>query len=58
MAFSIRCADAGTDCPGEFKTESQEEWMEHVELHASRAHPDMKLDEATWQQLASLVEQE
>ena len=58
MAFSLSCADTGTDCPGEFKTETQEELMEHVELHASRAHPDMELDDATRQQLASLVKQE
>jgi predicted small metal-binding protein len=46
------------DCPGAFKTESQEELMEHVELHGARAHPEMKLDEATRQQLASLVKQD
>ena len=47
------------DCPGEFKTESREELMEHVELHGSRAHPDMNLnDAATERKIASLVTEE
>lgn len=56
MSFSAKCADAGVDCPGEFRTESREELMEHVELHATRAHPEMDLnDEATQQKVASIV---
>ena len=43
MAHSIRCADAGTDCPGSFTTETKEELMKHVELHANEAHPDLDL---------------
>jgi predicted small metal-binding protein len=41
--FSIRCADAGVDCPGYFTTETKEELMKHVELHANEAHPDLDL---------------
>jgi predicted small metal-binding protein len=43
MAYSIRCADAGTGCPGSFTTETKEELMKHVELHAKEAHPDLDL---------------
>ena len=43
MAYSIRCADAGLDCPGSFTTETKEELMKHVELHAQEAHPDLDL---------------
>jgi predicted small metal-binding protein len=43
MAYSIRCADAGVDCPGSFTTETKEELMKHVELHAKEAHPDLDL---------------
>ena len=43
MAYSIRCADAGVDCPGLFTTETKEELMKHVELHAKEAHPDLDL---------------
>ena len=35
------------NCPGAFATETEEERMEQVELHATCAHPDLKLDEAT-----------
>ena len=41
MAFSLACADTGADCPGAFTTESKEELMEHVQMHAQRAHPDL-----------------
>jgi predicted small metal-binding protein len=37
MAYSIKCADAGVDCPGSFTTETKEELMKHVELHAKEA---------------------
>lgn len=47
MAHSLRCADTGADCPGEFRTETEDELMSHVELHARTAHPEMTLDDAT-----------
>ncbi len=43
------------NCPGAFTAETEEERMEHVELHATCAHPDLKLDEATQAQSKSLV---
>ncbi len=43
MAYSIWCADAGVDCPGSFTTETKEELMKHVALHALEAHPDLDL---------------
>jgi predicted small metal-binding protein len=43
MAYSIRCADAGMDCPDSFTTETKEELVKHVELHANGAHPDVDL---------------
>lgn len=55
MAYSLSCKDAGVDCPGAFSTETEPELMEHVELHAKRAHPEMKLDEAARGQLKGLV---
>ncbi|MDP8978700.1 MAG: DUF1059 domain-containing protein [Actinomycetota bacterium] len=55
MAYSIRCADTGGDCPGEFTTETRQELMSHVELHAAQVHPDMELDGETQEQLLSVV---
>jgi predicted small metal-binding protein len=55
MAYSLACKDAGTNCPGAFTTESESELMEHVEMHARKAHPEMKLDDATRQHIKELV---
>jgi predicted small metal-binding protein len=52
MAYSIRCADAGVDCPGSFRTKTKEELMKHVELYAKEAHPDLDLQP---QQVEALV---
>ena len=52
MAYSIKCADAGTDCPGSFTTETKEELIKHVELHVRDAHPDIDLQP---QQIEALV---
>ena len=43
MAYSLRCADGGMDCPGLFQTRNEDELMKHVELHVGKAHPDMEL---------------
>ena len=55
MAYSLRCADAGADCPGEFRVETEDELMAHVQLHAQTAHPDMTLDDDAVGQLKGLV---
>ncbi len=36
--YSVVCRESGTDCPGEFTTESKEELVKHVELHGREAH--------------------
>lgn len=43
MAYALRCADSGMDCPGQFTTKTEDELMQHVELHVREAHPDMEL---------------
>ncbi|MEP6761953.1 MAG: DUF1059 domain-containing protein [Sporichthyaceae bacterium] len=57
MAYSLRCADSGANCPGEFTTETEEELMRHVEMHAQTAHPEMTLDDETVGQMKGLVKQ-
>ena len=54
MPYSVRCADAGTDCPGEFTTETKDEVVKHVELHAREAHPGLEL---TSEQIDGLVKE-
>jgi predicted small metal-binding protein len=43
VAYSLRCADSGMDCPGLFQTKTEDELMKHVELHVGEAHPDMEM---------------
>jgi predicted small metal-binding protein len=44
MAYALRCADSGMDCPGQFqtktKTKTKTELMHHVELHVRRPIPN------------------
>ena len=57
MAFTIACKDTGSDCPGTFSTETEEELLVHAEMHAIAAHPEMKLDDATRRELKALIKQ-
>jgi uncharacterized protein DUF1059 len=41
MAFKVSCVDAGSECPGSFTTDTEDELMEIVHLHQSLAHPDI-----------------
>jgi predicted small metal-binding protein len=45
MPYSIQCKDAGVDCPGSFTTETKDELMKHVQLHAEEAHPGLQLEQ-------------
>ncbi len=52
MAYSVTCADTGSDCPGHFATKTKEELVKHVELHAAEAHPGLEL---SGEQVESLI---
>jgi hypothetical protein len=55
MAYKISCVDAGSDCPGSFTTETEDELMEIVHLHQSIAHPDINQSEETDAYVKTLV---
>jgi predicted small metal-binding protein len=55
MAYSIRCADSGAECPGVFTTKTEDELMQHVQVHAAVAHPDMELTPELVAQFKGLV---
>ncbi len=57
MAYSLKCGDLGNDCPGSFTTETQDELMKHVELHAGQAHPDMEMTPEVMEQVQGIVRQ-
>ena len=57
MAYSFACADTGAACPGAFASETQEELMQHLDLHVRTAHPEAAADPAMAAQVGSLVKQ-
>jgi predicted small metal-binding protein len=55
MPYSINCADSGADCPGAFTTETEDELMQHLQVHASAAHPGMEMTPETLSQIKGLI---
>jgi predicted small metal-binding protein len=41
MAFKMACAETGANCPFEVQTETRDEILQHVAIHAQVAHPEM-----------------
>ena len=41
MAYKLACADTGAKCSFEVVTDTKDELMEHVAVHAKCAHPEM-----------------
>ena len=55
MPFSIRCADSGAECPAVFTTETEQELMDHVRVHAAAAHPELEMTAETRAMILGLV---
>lgn len=55
MAKQITCRDAGMDCPGQFKVETEDELMQHIQVHAKAAHPDLPMTPEFQRQVKSLI---
>ncbi len=55
MANQLICADLGTNCPGAFTTDTEDELWKHVELHAQEAHPDLELTPEFMEKAKGLV---
>jgi len=55
MPYSITCADTGADCRGAFTADTEDELMQHVQVHAAAAHPGMEMTPETVAQVKSLV---
>ena len=51
----LHCADAGFDCEGAIKAETDDEVMQQAAAHAATAHPDFELNEANQAKLRSLI---
>ncbi len=55
MAKQMTCRDAGMDCPGQFKVETEDELMQHIQIHAKAAHPELPLTPEFQRQVKSLI---
>lgn len=51
MAYSIRCRDAGMECPGAFTTENPQEVIKHARMHLGEAHPEKTVRDEELRQL-------
>jgi len=55
MAYSLKCADSGSDCAFAVTTSTEDELMKHVQMHASVSHPELEMSPETLTQMKSLV---
>jgi predicted small metal-binding protein len=51
----MACREAGLGCPGSFTTESREELVKHVQLHAHESHPELDLSREDIDQLIKVA---
>jgi predicted small metal-binding protein len=55
MAKSAACADMGMDCPGSFTVETEDELMQHLEIHAKAAHPELEMTPEVVEQIKGAI---
>jgi predicted small metal-binding protein len=55
MPYELQCADTGAECAFACTTQTEVELMQHVQVHASVAHPDMELTPETVAHVKSLI---
>jgi predicted small metal-binding protein len=57
MAYKMACAETGAKCPFEVTTETRDEMMQHVAVHARMSHPEMASNPPTPAQIEKLIHQ-
>jgi predicted small metal-binding protein len=57
MAYKLVCAETGAKCPFEVVTETKDELMQHVGIHAKMAHPEMANNPPSPEMIQKLVHQ-
>ena len=55
MAYQLTCAETGAKCPFTVTTESKDELMQHVMIHAQVAHPEMASKPPTPEVIEKLI---
>jgi predicted small metal-binding protein len=57
MAYKMACAETGAKCPFEVQTETRDELMQHVMIHAKMSHPEMADKPPSPEQIEKLIHQ-
>lgn len=57
MAYKLVCAETGATCPFEVVSSTRDELMEHVQIHAKMAHPEMAAKPPDPDAIAKLIHQ-
>jgi predicted small metal-binding protein len=57
MAYKLVCAETGAKCPFEVVSATKDELMQHVQIHAKMAHPEMATNPPSPEMIDKLVHQ-
>jgi predicted small metal-binding protein len=57
MAYKLVCAETGAKCPFEVVSETREELMQHVGIHAKMAHPELASNPPSPEMIEQLIHQ-
>jgi len=57
MAYKLVCAETGAKCPFEVVADTRDELMQHVQIHAKMAHPEMASNPPSPQMIEKLIHQ-
>ena len=57
MPYKMACAETGANCAFEVQTDTKDELMQHVAIHAKVAHPEMAGKPPSPEQIEKLIHQ-
>lgn len=57
MAYKLVCAETGAKCPFEVVSETKDELMQHVQIHAKMAHPEMAKNPPSPEMIQKMIHQ-
>lgn len=55
MAYKVVCAETGAKCPFEVVSSTKDELMQHVQVHAKMAHPEMAKNPPSPEMIQKLI---
>jgi predicted small metal-binding protein len=57
MAYKLVCAESGAKCPFEVVSDTRDELMAHVQVHAKMAHPEMANNPPSPEMIEKMIHQ-